>query len=67
MTGTGDKQEPPLPIDMDFSEALERFARTKPAEVAAGIERANTKKPPGEKLPRRPAPTNRTRKPAGGT
>jgi hypothetical protein len=53
------KTEPPLKLDMDFAEALERFARTKPEEVAESIERSKTKKPPGanvgrpsQKLPR---------------
>lgn len=48
MTGKGGKQEPPLHLDLDFREALERFARVKPEEVAESIERAKKKKPPGE-------------------
>lgn len=50
----GRKTEPPLKLDMDFGEALERFARTKPKEVAESVERAKAKKPPGEEFPRRP-------------
>ena len=51
MTRKGDKQEPPLHLDMDFGEALERFARTKPSEVAESIERSKQKKPPGRTVP----------------
>jgi hypothetical protein len=47
MTRKGGKQEPPLHIDMDFGEALERFARTDPGEVAVSVERSKKKKPPG--------------------
>jgi hypothetical protein len=47
MTRKGDKQEPPLHLDMDFGEALVRFAQTKPPEVAKSIERAKKAKPPG--------------------
>lgn len=55
MTEERKKQEPKLALDMDFGEALERFARTKPNEVAASIERAKQKKPPEDGAPRRPA------------
>lgn len=51
MTGKGGKQEPPLHIDLDFGEALERFARTRPPEVAESIERSKAAKPPGDKPP----------------
>lgn len=43
----GKKTEPPFGLDMDFAEALERFARTDSAEVAESINRSKTKKPPG--------------------
>lgn len=55
MTRKGDKQEPPLHIDMDFGEALERFARADPKEVAESIERSKKKKPPGDDTPERQA------------
>lgn len=55
MTGSGKKLEPKLSLEMDFGEALERFARTRPKEVAESIERSKTRKPPGEPIPRRPA------------
>jgi hypothetical protein len=51
MTRKGDKQEPPLHLDLNFGEALERFARTKPSEVAESIERSKQKKPPGSSAP----------------
>jgi hypothetical protein len=35
----GAKHPSPLPPDMGFDEALERFARTKPSEVEAAIKR----------------------------
>ena len=44
MTRKGDKQEPPLHIDMDFGEALERFARTDPKQVTESIKRSKQKK-----------------------
>ena len=47
MTRKGTTQEPPLHLDMDFGEALERFARTKPTEVADSIARSKKAKPPG--------------------
>jgi hypothetical protein len=54
--------EPPLKLDMSFGEALERFARVKPKEVAESVERSKAKKPP-EGTPGRPAPPSRRRKP----
>jgi len=55
MTDKKDKRklEPKFGLDMDFGEALERFARTDPKEVAANIERAKQKRPPGDTSPRR--------------
>ncbi len=54
MTGER-KTEPPLKLDMDFGEALKRFTRTKPGEVAESVERSKTKKPPGDESPKRSA------------
>lgn len=51
MTDQKRKLEPPLKLDMDFSEALARFAATKPKEVAESVERSKTKKPPGSETP----------------
>jgi len=51
MTRKGDKQEPPLHLDLEFGEALERLARTKPSEVAESIERSKQRKPPGGEPP----------------
>jgi len=45
------KQEPPLGLEMDFLEVLERFARTDPKEVAESVERLKQKKPPGDAEP----------------
>lgn len=54
MTDKKRTQEPPLFLDMDFGEALERFARTDPEEVKQSVDRAKEKtKPPGEKPARR--------------
>lgn len=53
MTNKGKKLEPPLKLDMGFSETLARALQTKPAEVEESIERAKTKKPPQD-YPRRP-------------
>ena len=61
MTNKGKKLEPPLKLDMSFSEALSRFAATKPKEVEEGIERSKTKKPPQDGSPRRPGRTRRQR------
>lgn len=55
MSTGGRKLEPPFGLDMEFGEALERFVRTDPKEVADSIERAKTKKPPQDPRPRRPA------------
>ena len=44
------KYDAPLYLEMPFGEALERFAGTKPEEVAAGIAKSKKAKPPGEKL-----------------
>ncbi len=48
------KNEPPLSLELDFFEALTRFAETDPAEVEESVERAKQKKPP-EEGPRRQA------------
>lgn len=64
MTGKGDKQEPPLHLDMDFGEALERFARTKPKEVAESIDRSKRKKPPGAVVPDGPSRAPKHPKPS---
>jgi len=48
------KTEPPLKLDMDFAEALERFVQTKPKEVAESIERSKRKKPSQDDVSRRP-------------
>ena len=61
---TGRKMEPPLKLDMDFGEALTRFTKTKPGEVAESVERSKTKKPPGDESLGRPAPPGRKRKPS---
>ncbi len=42
--------EDKLFLDMPFGEALERFAGTKPKEVAASIAKSKKAKPPGGKL-----------------
>jgi hypothetical protein len=47
------KMEPPLKLGMGFDEAFGRFMQTKPEEVDENIERAKTKRPPGDKAPRR--------------
>ena len=64
MTRKGGKQEPPLHLDMDFGEALERFARSKPEEVTESIERSKQKKPPGTIAPGGPARTGKRPKPS---
>ena len=51
MTRKGGKQEPPLHIDMDFGEALERFSKVDPREVDKSIERSKARKPPGAEAP----------------
>jgi hypothetical protein len=73
MTRKGSKQEPPLHLDMDFGEALERFARTRPSEVAESVERSKQKAPENDETPRREkrsteretSPSGRTRKRSG--
>lgn len=71
MTDEKRKLEPPLKLDMDFGEALARFVKTKPAEVADSVERSKTKKPPGQDAPttktrRKATPSSRTRRRDGG-
>lgn len=51
MTRKGKKLEPKLFLDMDFEEALGRFAQTDQKEVEASIKRAKKKKPPGDEAP----------------
>lgn len=65
MTEQKRKQEPKLVLDMDFGEALERFARTDPKEVAESIERSKQKKPPGSEAPRRHARKKRDSEASG--
>lgn len=55
----GVKHPSPFGLKLDFDEALERFIRTKPAEVEELIKRSKTKKPPGAK--------RKKRKSSGGT
>ncbi|GEM_PF-5392433 len=43
---TESRREPPLYIDMDANEALERFIQTDPKEVEESIKRSKQKKPP---------------------
>lgn len=59
------KTEPPLYIDMDFGEALARFAQTKPSEVEGLVKQAKQAKvaeaakaaPAKPQRPRRRSPT----------
>lgn len=53
------KLEPSFKLDMNFEEALERFARTAPKEVVASVERSKQKRPPQDESPRRPARVKR--------
>ncbi len=55
MTDEKRKHEPPLNLDMDFGEALTRFLQTDPQEVQESIERSKQKKPPGDKVARKPS------------
>jgi hypothetical protein len=55
MTGEKRKTEPPFGLDMDFGEALGRFVRVDPKEVAESIDRSKQKRPPEDGAPRRPA------------
>ena len=50
----GKKQEERLFLDITFGEAMERFAGTKLAEVAASIAKSKKAKPPGGKLRKPP-------------
>lgn len=52
-TPKGRKLKPKFGLAMPFDEALERFVRTKPAEVEQLIERGKQKKPPGAKRKRK--------------
>lgn len=52
MTRKGEKEEPPLHLDMDFGEALQRFARTDREQVEQSIKRSKQKKAgPPKKAP----------------
>jgi len=51
----GIKHPSPLKIEMDFDEALTRFAETKPSEVEALIKQGKKAKPPGSKKKRKPS------------
>jgi hypothetical protein len=53
VTNKGKKLEPPLRLDMNFFESLERFVHTDPKEVEESIERSKTKVPPQDGAPRR--------------
>lgn len=55
MTGESKKLEPKFWLEMDFGEALGRFVRTDPKEVAESVERSKQKRPPEDAAPRRPA------------
>jgi hypothetical protein len=54
---TDDKQEPPLYLDLNPNEALERFIGTKPKEVASSIKKSKKRKGAGagKPPPARPA------------
>ena len=47
----GDKLEPPLRLDMSFTEALGRFTATDPKEVEGTVARSKKRKPPGATPP----------------
>lgn len=51
MTDKDRKREAPLHLDMDFGEALERFARTDPKEARDLMDRGKKQKPPEDKPP----------------
>lgn len=55
----GTKLDPPLRLDIDFAEALNRFVATVPKEVDESIERSKTKRPPQDVTPRRSPRTKR--------
>ena len=38
---SGSKQKPPLALDMEFDEALRRFAQTSPNELKHELDKAN--------------------------
>jgi hypothetical protein len=60
----GTKLDPPMRLDLDFEEALNRFAATKPEEVEGSIERSKTKRPPEDEPLGRPSEVKgRQRKP----
>ena len=64
---TGKKYEPPLHLDMDFEEALRRFAQTDKQEVDESIKRSKKKKPPGNESPttkhrQKATPSSRSKK-----
>lgn len=54
MTDGKRKLEPPLKLDMDFGEALRRFAVTDPKQVRKNIERSKQKRPALDEAERRP-------------
>ena len=45
--------EPALFLDMDFDEALRRFTKIDPKQVAESVERSKQKKKPGDGAARR--------------
>ena len=53
MTDEKRQTEPPLYLNMDFGEALARFIRTDPKQVADSIVRSKQKKKPGDNAARR--------------
>lgn len=55
MTNKGKKLEPPLKLNIGFSETVSRVLQTKPKEVEESIERSKMKKPPQDEPPRRPS------------
>lgn len=50
----GTKLDPPLRLDMNSDEALERFLATDPKEVEKSVERSKKKGPEQEGDPARP-------------
>lgn len=68
---TGRKYEPPLYLDMDFGEALERFSQVDKKEADELAAQAKKKKPPEPKAPaaktrQKATPSSRTKvKPDG--
>lgn len=53
MSNKGKKLEPKLGLNMDFDEAMSRFAATLPSEVEASIAKSKEKKPPDAKKKRK--------------